>query len=354
MTSLRHRRHRLHWQVGHGAQRRRWLDASRPTEDRDQLAPKARPADAVEQEVDGIVGVGDQVDERPGDLETRERQHVGVSVQLVAHDEVERDGRGGEEEGEGYRDEDDGHARDLALRVKAVLVQIADVGHLDEDRHVAGDEDGKWDEREEREVEPGPHASPEVLVARVERHAVDAVLVDVTQLVRPEEVEVEGSEQHPGDHQADGGAGPREQHVGHVRQEDGDETLDGDDDEDPSLELSERVHEKDVQLAADAREGTNVGAVQVLQPLAQEAGEEDKCVDEGEHGQVEGCRALPQPLPQHHDGRQRVADGAEYHQDGGPVQPQRLGQPLVGQVLVAQTGRVVDIAVVVVHLRRVP
>ena len=148
-------------------------------------------------------------------------------------------------------------------------------------------------------------------------------------------MQVDAGEKERSDDEPDRGARPREDQLRLVRDEDGDEPLHRHADEDPSLELAERVHEEHMQLAAEVGDEADVGTVQPQQPLAQEAGVEDDRVDECEDGQVERRRALAETFPHHHGCRERVADRTQDEQDGRAAHPQRLGDTLVRQLLSA-------------------
>ena len=120
-----------------------------PPEHGDQLAPEARPADAVEQEVDGVVCVGDQVDDRPHHVELYALQvRLVVTLQQVDDDQVDGDGRCGEEEGERDDDQNHRHAGEAgarSVRVAAAPLRVPHHRHPHQDRRVAADQDDERD-----------------------------------------------------------------------------------------------------------------------------------------------------------------------------------------------------------------
>ena len=210
------------------------LDPVLAPEHVDELPAEARPADAVEQEVEGVVRVCKQVEDDPHDAQFAVRRRCRILTQRVRHDEVDGDGRRRHEEGERDRDEDRRHRRHLdgvAVRVQARATQVVRIEHAQQDGYVASDEHDEWQHAEGDEVDPRPHGAHEVGVLGVEWHAVGDVLVgvlDANVLVGPEEVGVKAADGDGADSQRRGGGRPSAEALGLVREEDGDQPLDGD------------------------------------------------------------------------------------------------------------------------------
>ena len=299
---------------------------------RGHLAPEARTADAVEEEVDGVVHVHDQVDERPHQV-----SFVEAEPQRFLEDEVDGDGRRGEEEDDADGQQDDRHRRDLRLRRRRADVRARRARYLHDDRNVTDDEDGGGREREERQVDPRPLDLHERRIAaasggRVDGFALAVVARPITEQAerdarRPEEMGVDGRDedrrhQQTGHHQFAG-----EDQARLVRHEDGDETLRRHVDDDPRLVLHQGVREEGVRATGGVGVAAHVHRPLVVDPVSQQAGVEDGQVDEGQHGEVEARRAaVSQLLAQHHDGRQPVANSPDGEQHRRRVQPHTFRQ----------------------------
>ena len=98
----------------------------------DELAPEARPADAVQQEVDGVVGIGEQVKDDPHHAQSAFGNGSRVLAQRVRDDEIDGDRRRRHKEAECDSDENGRHRchlHEVAVRVQAAAAQVVRVEH---------------------------------------------------------------------------------------------------------------------------------------------------------------------------------------------------------------------------------
>ena len=186
--------------LGALCRRRLRRDPARAPEHGDELPPEARSADAVQQEVDGVVDVRQQVEYGPHRALAQLRYRRHRSPLRARRDQEDGDRSRGYEEAERYRDEDGRHRIHLdgvAVRVEVLTSQVVRIENSQQDRDVATYEQRKRQQAEHGEVDPRPDVAHESLVSCVYRRADSGVKggePHVHVLLRPEEMGVQASE----------------------------------------------------------------------------------------------------------------------------------------------------------------
>ncbi len=154
-----------------------------------QLAPEARSAETVEKKVEGVVDVADVDDDGPPHVVESGFLWRRLEDDGLFDDEIDRDGRRGDQEHERHCDEDRRHARHLdATRtlLHRVFAHVVRVGDFRDDAQICRDQNCERDEGEKREVDPCPLPGQEGIELVVR----GAVVVGRTLVKSPEKVTI--------------------------------------------------------------------------------------------------------------------------------------------------------------------
>ena len=316
-----------------------------------QLPAKLGTAEAVEVEVDGAVGVHENVHHGPRQLQTPlgYRVILHAVLHVVLDDVVHADRRRRQEEDDAEHHQSDRHGRRLFPPLHGVVVphgaQVAGgaVGQRDlpENEAVAQQQDGERDEGGEGQVHPRPHGVEEVhvrLVRPVTHVAAAAAAAagsgHVTVVTGPVTATAGGHQVHAvqqvavdqqggGDdgHDDDGGlgAGAEQRHV--VGPPDGQRPFHSHEGEEPGGDDDEGVDEPGVELAGGRVQGPEVHAEDVHDPASQQPGVQQARVADGQRRQVDGHGGALDAHAAEDDYSHHVAEGAEGEEDRRAVLP---------------------------------
>ena len=169
------------------------------TERFEELEPEHWAAEAVQSEVNRVMGVGDHVQTRPDELETPFRRHL---AEVALHTDVNCDRSCGEQKNTISRYQQTGHrVRPLAVGGHSVLSAFPLQSYdLRDDGAVQREDDHERSERGQDEVQPTPDDVDEVSVFWL-GHVADSA----DQRMRPEEVTVDDHQRESCDQHLDGG-----------------------------------------------------------------------------------------------------------------------------------------------------
>ena len=193
----------------------------------DHFAPETRPADAVEQKVDGVIGA----DDHNRIQYTGNRHFVFTAVQ--PHHVKYLDGYCHDDECDAHRHQHRRHARiihrPLSIHIAAFASDIHDDGG------VTDDEDHSGEERRQEGTQYLRHINKKIAEILTALAPPSAALVDVDE--HPHDVQVSSDQRAASDDDAGGHSSSGEEKMGFVRYEDDDEALDGHQHDDPRTEL---------------------------------------------------------------------------------------------------------------------
>ncbi len=256
--------------------------------DLEQLVAEAPPRDAVQEEVDGVVHVGHLVDDGFGGV-------VGVTVLPVgASDDEDDGGRDEAEEGEGRAQAHGRHLRVRLLLRRLDLLARVEPARPDEradDGDVAEQDHDEGQHAHEREHDPRTHELLKVAelgsrAAAVGAHPQTHVVVPVLQTPRPQHVQVL-TERHEEEPEAVELGPGRFTHLGlGQREADGDEAVDGEDDEDPDCRVAHGVRDELLEFARRGVQLLDDDEVHRLEPLRDDARQQHQDVEHRHQPQV--------------------------------------------------------------------
>ena len=246
-------------------------------------------------------------------------------------DEDDNAGRDADKEGEGRAQTHDRHLHVGLLLTGLHLLrgmQLLGLNQRPYDAAVTYEDDDKGQRCHQRNGDPRTHVALKVLVRGGGTPAVfvaynGAVFVEsVLQTARPEDVRVLDARDEEESEAVELRA-TRFAHFRLVKREThGDETVDGEGDQDPDGRVARGVVHELLKLTrhrVNLLEDHHLG---VLQPLRNHADAQDADIGKRHNPQVNGSRRS-QELPAAHDDQdQQVADDPEDEDDGGDVDPQ--------------------------------